>query len=277
MTQTESVDTKGSSAGDTYFRVSALLFENPKLAEIADEHGALTYTIWLHLLAAAKRANCLGRIVAPPVRVARLVGADVATTKAVLDALEAKRSIIRIDGDRDNEFQIRNWHHWQSMTPSERSKKHREKVTANATQDTEAVTPETNDRDAGDIEDRIGEDRDRKVQENMSAAAPSDRDDIKAVFAHWSTLEARTGGIQSPKLTAPRARRICARLKEGYTVEQLCLSVSGFMSDNFHLGKNEQKTRYTGLDTLMKSGDKVEAGIKLAGKYAGGKYDYLDD
>ncbi len=161
------------------------------------------------------------------------------------------------------------------MTPSERSKRHRE-ATKLVTQDTAGVTPDTAGVNTVTEEERRGEER-TEGQENKSEAKPSDRADIKAVFAHWAALEAATGGIQEPELTAPRIRKISARLKEGYTVGQLNTSVTGFMNDAFHLGKNDRKTRYTGLNTLLKSGDKVEDGIKLAGKQASSGYGYLDD
>lgn len=87
---------------------------------------------------------------------------------------------------------------------------------------------------------------------------------IRTVFDHWAATEARTGGMQSPKLTGPRRSKINARLAEGYTVDDLCKAIDGFSIDAFHLGKNQQKTRYTGIETIFKSGEKVETGIQLA-------------
>ena len=107
-----------------YIRLSVALFDNPKLAKLADHEGMETYTIWIYLLLSAKRARFLGRIIAPPVRVSRMVGLDVALTERIIEGLVRIRSLVRIDPDGDPwHFQIRNWHTWQSMTKSERDKK----------------------------------------------------------------------------------------------------------------------------------------------------------
>ncbi len=263
-----------------YLRVAEDLFENPKLGMIADDQGPLTYAVWLYVLCAGKRAKCLGRVVASPVRVARMINADVARTNDIIESLIDAGALIPIDGNRAHEYQIKNWSKWQSMVPSERSKKHREKATLAVTTGMETEDDGTQNGDAVTAQGRRRRRRQGQVvQENLSEAKPSDRADIRAVFAHWSTLEAATGGTQEPELTATRIRKISARLKDGYTVEQLNAAVTGFMNDAFHLGNNDRKTRYTGIATLFKSGDKVEDGIKLRDKQAGtsSSYGYLDD
>lgn len=127
-----------------YIRVSTSLLESPKLADVADENGPVTYAVWVHLLCQAKRARHLGKIIAPPVRVARAVGMKVSEAELVLESLEKHRCLIALD-DRPWHYQIRNWTKWQSMTPAERTRKHRESknVTNAVTVATETSTPET--------------------------------------------------------------------------------------------------------------------------------------
>ncbi len=105
----------------------------------------------------------------------------------------------------------------------------------------------------------------------------TDTPSVGEVFEYWAAAEAATGGIQSPKLTDGRVKRIRARLAEGYTVEQLRTAIDGFLHDDWHLGKNDRHTRFTDIPTILKNGPKVDAGILKAGSGNGrGKYDYLN-
>ena len=104
-------------------------------------------------------------------------------------------------------------------------------------------------------------------------------DDVQEVFDHWAKLEEGTGGIKGAKLTDGRRKRITARLKEGYTVEQLKACVNGYLTDPFYLGtKQGSKTRYTGLDTIFQSGERVERGVAMAAKAtrASDRFDQYD-
>lgn len=98
---------------------------------------------------------------------------------------------------------------------------------------------------------------------------PKTSDAVQRVFDHWSAGEKRTGGVKRAMLTPERRKRIRARLKDGYTVEELCAAIDGFHGDAWHLGQNNRDTRYTDLHTILKSAAKVDAGIAKA-KQGGG-------
>jgi hypothetical protein len=91
-------------------------------------------------------------------------------------------------------------------------------------------------------------------------------DPVQAVFDHWVAVDVATGGgtASGRILNAARRSKIQARLAEGYTVEQLKRAISAFCNDPWHCGQNDRRTRYTGLVTLLKNGEKVEAGLRLA-------------
>lgn len=86
---------------------------------------------------------------------------------------------------------------------------------------------------------------------------------VEAVYEHWRTRQKDTGGLVARKLTPDRRAKIVARLRDGYTVQQLCDSIDGFLADPWHLGQNNRQTRYTDLTTLFKNAAKVDAGIEL--------------
>ena len=87
--------------------------------------------------------------------------------------------------------------------------------------------------------------------------------DVKAVYDHWVTVDTTaTGSAGRRKLNAKRQALITARLREGYSVEDLCNAITAFCDDDWHRGKNPRGVAYTGIATLLKSGDKVEDGMR---------------
>lgn len=95
---------------------------------------------------------------------------------------------------------------------------------------------------------------------------------VQEVFDRWAAGEERTGGLKGPRLTKGRRDKIRARLKEGYSVDQLKQAVDGYHSSPFHLGTNDRGGRYTDLTLICRSGEYVEQGIQLAAQPAG--FDY---
>lgn len=109
-----------------------------------------------------------------------------------------------------------------------------------------------------------------KPKPDADALDPMTSDAVQRVFDHWAAGEKRTGGVSRAMLTPERRKRIRARLKDGYTVEELCMAIDGFHADPFHLGKNNRDSRYTDLHTILKSAAKVDAGIAKSGRRSPG-------
>lgn len=255
-----------------YFRVSVRLFDNPKLADLADEFGTLeVYALWVYILATAKTAKHLGRITISPMRTARMLGiTPPSKAQQMLDGLVEKRCLIAVDGEPDL-YEIRNWERWQSMTNAERVRKYRMKRLSD-TMHTESVTDDT-ESVTGNIQTR----RDETIRDDTTkqfAPAPEREArvaNIVAVFEHWRELEestvgelpdgTRVDGIRKPKLTDGRRKHINARLEDGYTVADLCNAISAFLADPWHLGDNDRATRYTDITTILKNAPKVDAGL----------------
>jgi len=79
-------------------------------------------------------------------------------------------------------------------------------------------------------------------------------DSTALVFLHWQ----KTLNHPDAKLTAKRKRNISARLKEGYTVEDLCLAIEGCAASAFHQGDNDNGKVFDDLELICRSGEKVE-------------------
>lgn len=111
--------------------------------------------------------------------------------------------------------------------------------------------PESQERKGKEKEE---EGKGMEVLVAQQAARPAKAEAARAVFAHWQ----RVMGHSRAVLDTKRQRLIEARLKDGYTVEDLCNAVTGCSLSPYHMGQNEQGTRYDGIDLICRDGGKVD-------------------
>lgn len=92
----------------------------------------------------------------------------------------------------------------------------------------------------------------KRQEGSASVASQSESNDVRRVFDSWVELF-WSGRGPKPKLTQDRRSKIKARLKEGFTPEQLVEALKGATKSEFHVEKG-----YTQLGTLLKSAGAVE-------------------
>jgi hypothetical protein len=86
---------------------------------------------------------------------------------------------------------------------------------------------------------------------------------VLAIFNHYHHKHHHPMRLQpDPKSKAGQA--IAARLREGWSVAELCKAIDGFHLSPFHQGQNDKGTSYLGLKTLMRDREQVEKGIEMA-------------
>jgi hypothetical protein len=104
-----------------------------------------------------------------------------------------------------------------------------------------------------------GDARGKRGPPNSDARADT-RANVQQVFDHWAKAWEHPGA----KLDAKRAKRIEARLKDGFTVEQLCNAISGFKHSPWHTGTDPKGngTVYDGIETLLRDTAQVEKGLE---------------
>ena len=90
--------------------------------------------------------------------------------------------------------------------------------------------------------------------------APPPKDDALEIFEYW---QLKTGHKQA-KLDAKRVKTIKARLKDGYTVGQICLAVDGCLLSPHHMGQNDTRTIYDDIELICRDGPRVDKFIALA-------------
>jgi hypothetical protein len=83
---------------------------------------------------------------------------------------------------------------------------------------------------------------------------------VAAVFRHWCVVLEH----ERARLDAKREAVILARLRDGYTVADLCLAIEGNALSPFHQGENETGMVYDSLTLIFRNGDYVDKFIKQA-------------
>lgn len=80
------------------------------------------------------------------------------------------------------------------------------------------------------------------------------------VFAHWQQVM----GKDKARLDAKRKRAITGRLKDGYTVDQLCRAVDGCSLSGWHMGKNDRNIKYNDIELICRDASKVDQFMGMA-------------
>lgn len=104
------------------------------------------------------------------------------------------------------------------------------------------------------------------VEEEAETSSETTAEKTHAAFAASVVFEEWKSTLKHPnsKLDKKRLQRINARLKEGFTVEQLKLVPHGVLKSPYHLGDNPTKTKYDGIETVFRDAAQVEKFIALA-------------
>jgi hypothetical protein len=95
---------------------------------------------------------------------------------------------------------------------------------------------------------------------SLSLIAPAEKkpDPVPDIFAFWQKL------MNSPRsvLDANRRRLIVNALKN-YTPAQVCTAIRGCSRSEWHMGANDAKKRYNGLDLILRNAEKIDSFIAM--------------
>lgn len=86
----------------------------------------------------------------------------------------------------------------------------------------------------------------------------SQADSVGLVLDHYKSHHPKS------KAGQPEKAKIAARLREGFTVDELCQAIDGNHISPFHCGENAQGTRYHKIGLIFRSADQVQQFIGMA-------------
>jgi hypothetical protein len=97
---------------------------------------------------------------------------------------------------------------------------------------------------------------DLEANQGTSEGSTTDDDPVPGLFDLWVETVGRDP--KRTRLTAQRRKKIQARLAEGYTVAEIEAAIRGVVLSGWHMGDNEQRTRYDDLTVICRDGSQVE-------------------
>jgi hypothetical protein len=78
--------------------------------------------------------------------------------------------------------------------------------------------------------------------------------EVASIFTYWQTVMGKPKAI----LTADRRAKIQARLRDGYTEEQIKQGIDGCRASAWHMGENPNGKQYNDFDLICRNGSKLE-------------------
>lgn len=77
---------------------------------------------------------------------------------------------------------------------------------------------------------------------------------VVRIFDHWR----RACDHPAAKLTADRGNKVVARLREGYSEQDVIAAIDGCAGSAFHRGENDSGTKYDDLTLICRTGSQLE-------------------
>jgi uncharacterized phage protein (TIGR02220 family) len=127
---------------------------------------------------------------------------------------------------------------------------------------TDLKDPNQSFRDDKEVntETTVRTERATKTEHKKTPPSPSrktDANDVVAVFDYWREKTGHTNA----RLCDKRRRLIAARLREGYSVDDLRQAVDGNQASAFHQGQNEHGRVFDAIELIFRSAEKVDGFI----------------
>lgn len=101
---------------------------------------------------------------------------------------------------------------------------------------------------------RVSQGKPMQRQEAYTEEEKNKKEYVQQIFEFWQV----TLNHPHSKLTNDRKARIKARIKEGYTVEQIKTAINGCKSSPYHMGENDHGKVYDDIELICRNGSKLE-------------------
>jgi len=100
--------------------------------------------------------------------------------------------------------------------------------------------------------------REDKSRVDKSKDKASNKSDIALeAFEYWLLVMNKSSS--STKLTDKRKKTINARLKDGYTINQIKQAIDGCKNDPFSMGDNDRRKPFNDIELICRTGEKLES------------------
>ncbi len=176
-----------------------------------------------------------------------------------LHELEKEGCIYRYKVDSQSYIEIRKWLIHQKIDKPSKSKitpfSEDCRILANPR---ESSSEDLRIKDQGSKDHGVDQGKDGNgSKDNCRGQASTDTIEV---FDYWKSK------LQHPqaKLDAKREKALKARLKDGYTVSQLCQAIDGCSLSPWHLGQNDRNQKFDDLELICRDAGRVDRFIEIA-------------
>jgi hypothetical protein len=188
---------------------------------------------------------------------ARLLGVNRTTVMRWRDHLEANgwlKAAHDLDADNNPTSRVRVWLFWTKVDPVTLEPVH-ERTGGSHPRNTPVAPAQ---QGVAPAQRHLIESHDREPEIERTPDARDARElQIERVYAHWLSAASSAGivsDVTRSRLTPGRREKIERRLREGYSVDELCDAVSAALASEFH----RQKPAYCELASVLGSREKVD-------------------
>lgn len=246
---------------------------NDEVLRVAAKQEPSALVVWPILLSLAKECshetrNPTGTIQTSATALGELALQDADSVARALDLL-AEGELIELVPGRLGTCQIRvcRFNYWQTVKGSSSDRAANSRANASREKAAPRNGFATDVQRTGSTEgDREGEGEREEKKTTTSAKADASRpvgpDHARTLFHYW--LERTGRNPNQNRLNTSRRSKVKARLRDGYSVEQLRAAIDGIAATPFYTGDNDRGQRYDTFDFIMRSGENIEKGIELA-------------
>lgn len=238
--------------GRVWYAKDAAFLEDPAIVELGERHGPAGPLVIDALLGLAKLAREGGRVTVGPTALARRAFVDGAETVRAILRDSADFGVLEVNEVSPVKCEVRfpQWDRWQNAFRKARQRDRDKTVTDRDGSVTERDAPVRATMTGTGTE----------TNNNEGANAPVERgstngSDVRELFEFWQ----QRCGHPNAKFTDGRRRKLAARLREGYSPEQIRVAIEGAAVDAY---TNDQGKTFDDLELICRTGEKLESFIE---------------
>ncbi len=118
----------------------------------------------------------------------------------------------------------------------------------------------SDDDDLGRVNDELGQVQGTNLGRNQGNKQEEKNkevyisSEVRDIFVYWQTVM----GKQRSRLTGDRRGKIEARLREGYSVDEIKKAIDGCRNTPWNMGENPNGKQYNDFDLICRNGSKLE-------------------
>jgi uncharacterized phage protein (TIGR02220 family) len=209
--------------------------------------------VWMEMLASMWEARERGKIEGTYKQVARMIGCSEEVLKKTLDELNVTKTA---DVTLGNDFvtiinrrMIRE--EKERVSTRYRVQKHRDKEMKQVCNGN--VTPSSSSSSSTSLKEK--EIKKEKKERILTDADPS----VLEIFSYWQ----KAMNHPDAKFSSERKRKIKARLKDGYTIEQCKQAIDNCHGSSYHMGGNEEGIVHDDIELIFRNSTKFERFLNL--------------